>query len=584
MKFLRNLLATITGLFVFCFLCVLFIAIIVASSEDKVVVKENSILHLNLNRAILEKERNDPFSDVNFFTGESNRPIGLYELKKAISQAKDDDKIKGIFLELNAVGAGYAVAEDIRNALADFKESGKFIISYSEFYSEGAYYVASISDTIITNPDFGLVEFNGLSANMLYLKGTFEKLDLEPYIFRTGDYKSAIEPFINDKMSEEAREQTTEYIEGIYNYILNAVASSRGLDYERAKEISNEMLVRRPEDALKYGLVDMLGYRDEVDALLREKLGIDEKKDLPLVKYRRYNKSYSEKNISRNRIAVIVAEGDIMMGKSQPGTIGSETMAQEIRKARKDKNTKAIVLRINSPGGSAYASDVIWREIILATKEKPVIASMSDLAASGGYYLAMACDSIVANPNTLTGSIGVFSVLFNAEKMLKNKLGITTDHVATGKFSDLGNLSRKMTDAEKEFFQQSVDHVYDLFISKVSEGRSLPTEDVLKVASGRVWTGQKALSNGLADVLGNLDDAIAIAAEKAGVADDYRVRLYPVEKPAFEQLLQNLSEDVESRYLKLKLGDWYPYAKQINNLQRFTGIQTRFPIEPVNRF
>jgi protease IV len=584
MKFLRNLLATVTGLFVFVFLCIVFVAIIVAASEDKVVVKDNSILHLHLNRAILEKERNDPFSDVDFFTGESNRPIGLYELKKAIDHAKDDAKIKGIFLEINVIGAGYAIAEDIRNALSDFKESGKFIIAYGEFYTEGAYYVASVSDTIITNPDYGFVEFNGLSANMLYLKGTFEKLDLEPYIFRTGDYKSAIEPFINEKMSDEAREQTTEYIEGIYQYMLMAIAESRGLDYDKANEISNEMLVRKPEDAISYGLVDMLGYRDQVDALLREKIGIDEKKDIPLVSYRRYNKSYDEKNLSRNRIAVIVAEGDITMGKNQPGTIGSETMAQEIRRARKDKNTKAIVMRINSPGGSAYASDIIWREIVLAAQEKPVIASMSDLAASGGYYLAMACDTIVANPNTLTGSIGVFSILFNAEKMLKNKLGITTDYVATGKFSDLGNLSRKMTDAEKEFFQQSVEHVYELFTSKVAEGRSMTKDDVLKVASGRVWTGQKANNNGLADVLGNLEDAISIAAEKAGVADDYRVRLYPVEKPAFEQLLETLGEEAESRYMRFMLGEWYPFAKQIKDLQRYEGVQARFPFEPINRF
>ncbi|MGF1637712.1 MAG: signal peptide peptidase SppA [Cyclobacteriaceae bacterium] len=585
MKFLRNLLATIVGLFVFMFLCIGILIVIASATEDKVVIKNKTVLHLKLDRAIQEREIDDPFSDLGFLTGNQKKAIGLYELKNAIKNAKTDDKIEGILLEAPMVMAGYATAEDIRNSLEDFKESGKFLIAYSEYYSEGAYFLSSIADTIITNPDYGMVEFIGLSSTMPFFKGTLQKLEVEPYIFRVGDFKSAVEPFMLEKMSDESRLQSETLLNGVYNNITSKIASSRGIAHEELLRISKDMLVRNAEDALNYKLVDMLAYRDQAEAFLKQKLGLEEKKDIEFVSYAKYNKSYEDKNTSRNRIAVIVAEGEIIQGKSQGNSdIGSEDIAKELKRARLDDKTKAIVLRINSPGGSAYASDIMWREIVLASAAKPVIATMSDVAASGGYYMAMACDTIVASPMTITGSIGVFGLLLNVEKMLENKLGITTDNVSTGNFSDLGNMSRPMKEAEKQVIQAMVDDIYGLFVSKAAEGRKMSVEDLKKVASGRVWTGEDALERGLVDVFGNMDDAIQIAAAKAGIEDDFRIRLYPIQKSPFEQIMETFGEEVEVRVLKMQLGEYFPLLQKLNQLKKMQGIQAKMPYEVIKSF
>jgi protease-4 len=581
MKFLRNLLATIVGLFVFCFIMVMALVIIasLAGQEQTVEISSNSILHLKTDRQILEREREDPLEGLGLIPGVEHGAIGLIELKEAIEHAKDDDKIKGIWLESPMLMTGYASAHAIRQSLLDFKESGKFIVAASEYYTEGGYYLASCADEIIANPDYGFLELNGINIEVTYFKGTLDKLGIEPYIFRAGDYKDAVEPFMRKDMSEASREHLSSLIEDIHKNFLTDISESRGIDYNTLRNISDSALVRTAADALHHQLVDRLAYHDEVVDLFRERLEIEEDEDLPLVSYRKYKDTYQHSNASKNRIAVIVANGQIMGGKGDDQTIGSDTFAKEIREARESDGIKAIVLRINSPGGSASASDIIWREIVLAAREKPVIASLGDMAASGGYYMAMACDTIVTMPNTITGSIGAFGMFFNAGEFLEDKLGITTDNVKTGTFSDLYSLTQPKSEYELNIFQQQIEHVYETFLSKAAEGRSLPKESIATVASGRVWTGQQAVDNQLADVIGELDDAVKLAAEKAGIADDYRVRYYPVQKSPIEELLTSLSGEYEAAVLKGRLGSFYPYYHQAQKALDMQGIQMRLPFE-----
>ncbi len=577
MKFLRNLLATIVGLFVFTFL-ILFILILIASSgggEKVVKLKEKSVLHLKLDKRILEREVEDPFEGLPMFADFKEGGIGLMEFKEAIKHAAEDDNVEGILLETPIIMAGISTNIEIRDALEEFKESGKFIYSYSEMYTEGAYYLASVADKVFINPDFSMLEFNGLNIESMYFKGMFEKLEIEPIIFRVGDYKSATEPFDRADMSEGVRIRYTELLNNIHRNLLEKVAKSRSLSFDEVKNISDSALVNIESDAVKYGLVDKLAYRDEVIELIKEKLDVEDEKDIHFVSYKKYRNSFKKSISSKNRIAVIVASGNIVPGKGENDNIGSVKYVKEIHRAANDDKIKAIVLRINSGGGSALASDVMWRELKLASAKKPVIASMSDYAASGGYFLAMACDTILAQPNTITGSIGIFTMIFNMKDFLGNKLGITTDNVKTGHLSDLYSMTGPLSEFEKLYIQKGLDQGYKNFISKAAESRSMDIDEMEPIASGRIWTGDEALKNGLIDILGDLDDAIAIAAEKAGVADDYRIRVYPIQKDPFEEMLQALSGDYESSLLAEKFDAFYPYIKSLETIKELQGIQAR---------
>ena len=395
------------------------IMILSAGSEERLVeIKDNTVLHLKLNRPILEREVEDPFEGLPMFSNLQNAGIGLYEFKEAIKNAEENDNVKGILLETPGLMAGLSSIDELRNALEEFKASGKFIISYSEMYTEGAYYLASVADEVYLNPDFSMLEFNGLNIEGMYFKGLFEKLEIEPITFKVGDYKEISEPFDRDNMSAGVKKRYTELLAIIHRNILNKVALSRSLTFEEVKNISDSALVNLESDAVKYGLVDKLAYRDEVMDILKEKLEVEEDKAINFVSYSKYRNSFKNFKSSKNRISVIMASGNIVSGKGDNNNIGSAKYAKEIKKAAEDSNIKAIVIRINSGGGSALASDVMWREIKLASEKKPVIASMSDYAASGGYYMAMACDTILAQPNTITGSIGVFSMLFNVKNFL----------------------------------------------------------------------------------------------------------------------------------------------------------------------
>jgi protease-4 len=483
MKFLGNVLAVIVGLFVFGIISILLvfglIGLAVSSGEKEVTVKENSLLHLNLNGRMLVERTSEKDLDFSFignpFGGDMN--AGLVNLKKAIAEAKTNENIKGIYLNTGLIIAGQANLLELRESLEDFKSSGKFIIAYDEAFSEGGYYLASVADEVYMNP-IGGVDFNGFASEGIFLKGFFEKVGIKPEVFRVGEFKSAVEPYILDKMSPENRLQTQYFLDDINANALMGIADSRGIALDSLTKINTQMLVRKPKDAVTYGLMTALLYEDEVHAKLREKLGLKEDDDISKINATDLASSAKSKNInSSNRIAVIIAEGEIVSGKAD-GVISSEKFAAEIRKARKNESIKAIVLRINSPGGSVLASEVIWREVAEAQKVKPVIVSMGEVAASGGYYIAAPADTIVAQPNTITGSIGIFGMMFNVQELLNDKLGITTDVVKTGEFSDFMNAGRPITEVERMIMQSSVEDGYETFIFRVAEGRKMTPEAV----------------------------------------------------------------------------------------------------------
>jgi protease-4 len=578
LQFLKFVGATIVGLFLFGLLSIFILAGIGSffSSSEKPDIKENSVLILNLSKPLAERGTESPFDDLNLPIGGGTSKAGLLEIVQSIKNAKKDKHIKGIYINTQEVSAGYAALKEIRDALLDFKKSNKFIYAYGEYYSEGAYYIASVADKIYLNPN-GIIEFNGLYSEVPFIKGVLEKLEVRPEIFRVGEFKSAIEPLILDKMSEANRLQVTSYLNAIYDVYLEDIAASRKIDKSQLRQISDSMLVRKPEDAVQYQLATHLGYEDEILEVLRKELKVDKKEKIKFVSPATYYKSIEEK-YSKNKIAVLFAEGDINSGKSSDESIGSETIVSELRKLRKDDKVKAIVLRINSPGGSALASDVMWREIMLTKKEKPVIASMSDVAASGGYYMAMACDTIVAQSNTITGSIGIFGVLFNAENLLKNKIGVTTDRVTTGKFSDLGNPTRPITDQERRIIQDNVERGYETFTTKAAQGRRMSVENLKKIASGRVWAGSQAKENGLVDVIGGLDVAIDIAAKKAKLKE-FQPKYYPVQQDFFTKLSDKNSENT---LIRQQLGeDAYEYYKALQKIKNMQGVQARLPFDIV---
>ena len=586
MKFLGNVLAVIVGLFVFSIVAMLIffgiIGLVASSSEKEVTLEKNSILHLDLNgRTLVERTSDEDLVFGSFldpFGGENT--AGLVNLKKAIAEAKTNENVKGIYLNAGLFGAGQAGLLELREALIDFKTSGKFIVAYDEAYSEGGYFLASVADEIYLNP-LGGIDFNGFSSEGIFLKGFFEKVGIKPEVFRVGEFKSAVEPFILDKMSPENRLQTQYFLDDINNHALELIAKSRGIAQDSLIRINQQMLVRKPKDAVTYKLATALKYEDEVHSILKEKLGLKEDDQIETINATDLGGMAKSQNItSSNRIAVILAEGEIVDGNAE-GAISSEKFAKEIRKARKDENIKAIVLRVNSPGGSILASEVIWREMSEAKKVKPVIVSMGEVAASGGYYIAAPADTIVAQPNTITGSIGIFGILFNVQELVNEKLGVTTDVVSTGELSDFGNMARPLTEVERTIIQSSVEDGYETFISRVAEGRGMHPDSVRKVASGRVWTGTQAKARGLVDVLGGLDTAIGIAAAKIKAGEDYRVVYYPEKKPWFEELMVSFSDQVQVRILQTQLGDQYPLYQKIQKLKNYQGVQVRMPQEIV---
>lgn len=579
-QFLKFTLATITGVIIssvlLFFITFAIIAGLISSAEDdkQAVVEDKTILELNLDYMIPERSSKNPFEKFDFSTMEGEMNSGLNDILKAIKGAADNQNIKGIYLHVSVSPNNYATLEEIRNALIEFKKSKKFIVAYGEMMEEHSYYLASVADKIYLNPA-GEVIIDGFSYSQVYLKGLFDKLGLEPQLIRHGKYKAAGEPLISYSMSKENREQIESFTGSLYEHFINQVAAARKKTPAEVREIADKMLIQSPEDAIRLGMIDSIWYEDQVISDLKKRADLKDSDKLKLVSAKKVASTVKEASYSvKEKIAVVYANGDIISGEGNEQNIGSETFAESIRQARKDSGIKAIVLRINSPGGSALASDVIWREVVLAKKVKPVIVSMGGVAASGGYYMAAPADVIVAQPNTITGSIGVFALLMNAQKLLNEKLGVKIETVKFGEFADLGRADRPLTAAEQQIVQRYVDRIYTDFIQKVAEGRKLTPAQVDSLAQGRVWSGVDAKRLGLVDELGGLDKAISIAVKKANLKE-YRITTYPKQKDPFEQLVKSLGNDAATYFTKQQLGESYSYYMMAKDAMQYEGMQAR---------
>jgi protease-4 len=505
-------------------------------------------------------------------------PIGLHSIINTLEKAKSDEDVKGVFLDMSVVDFGYAKSMELREALKSFKESGKFIYSYSEAYYNKTYYLSSVADSVFVNP-MGAFIFNGMVADITFYTEALKKLGIEMQIIKRGKYKGAVEPFIMNSLSPENREQINAFVQSIYKNMLNDLSADRSIPADSLHAIANDMRIRDAQLAKDFGLVDELFYRDQVIEHMRARMGLGEKKFtlMSLGKYSHNSVSKEKKEKTDDKIAVIYANGNIVDGKGETDqSIGGNTFATAVKQARKDKNVKAVVLRINSGGGSALASDVIWRETKLLRQEKPLIVSMGDVAASGGYYIACLADTIVALPNTITGSIGVFGMIPNIEK-LNEKLGLHSEYVGTGDMSEFGRIDRRLTDEERAVFDHSIGMIYETFKERVSEGRNISTDSVHSIAQGRVWTGSMAKSIGLVDVEGGLITAIDIAAEKAGI-ENYKLADYPKRKNQFAEIFKMFGMgQITDQMLKEHVGDHYTTYKNIKTMAEGSKVQAAMP-------
>ena len=586
-QFFKFMLASMAGfiltILIMWLIAFIFVASMISMASNKEVATEpNSILHLTFNQPIPERSPAGPFAFSSSSIFKSTNIPGLLETLDLIKRASEDDNISGIYLDLSDIPSGLATLEEVRNALLDFKKSGKFIYAYGEMYSQKAYYLATVADQIIVNPE-GAIDFKGLSGQVMFLKGLLDKLEINAQIIRHGKFKSAIEPFISDKMSDANKEQTLTYIGAIWNHMLEGIGQARKLDQQTLKLAADSLMLQTAEDAVEMRFADQAAYKDQVIDMLRAKVGIKENDKLKLVtlnKYREHGTDKgSEKGLkrSKNKIAIIYAVGNIVGGEGSEEIIGSERISKAIRKARMDSTIKAIVFRINSPGGSALASDVIWREVKLATEVKPVVASMGDLAASGGYYIACAADTIIANPTTLTGSIGVFGIIPDMQKFFNNKLGVTFDNVQTNENSDFLSVTRPMTSYEEKVLTNAIERIYTTFIGHVAEGRSMQTADVDSIGQGRVWSGIDGLRINLVDLTGGLRTSIEVAASMANLGDDYRTVGLPEQKDPFTQLLEEVKGGDPDAMLKSKLGVFYNMYKEVEAITQMDKVQARLP-------
>lgn len=579
-QFLKFTLAAAAGLLLGVFSIIIIFSILAASGDSKEVQLDKPyVLRLELNGEIQDRVENMPF-DLSEITGQDVNILGLNDILANIKKAKTDENIKGIYIEIGMISAGFATREEIRNALLDFKESGKFITTYSEIYTQGSYYLASVADYICMYPEGGM-ELRGLNSTIPFFTNALKKMGIEPQVIRHGKFKSAVEPFMLTEMSDENREQIETYMGSIWEHFLKNVASDRKLTRDRLNEMAENLEIQTTEDAVRLGLVDSLFYRDQFQNHLANLMEQENYDDINFISLKKYNKVKNENardKFKKEKVAVIYAQGEIQSGEGSETVIGSERISKAIRKARKDEKVKAIVLRVNSPGGSALASDVIWREMKLANEEKPVVVSMGDVAASGGYYIACASDKIYASPNTITGSIGVFGIMPNIEELMTDKIGITFDNVKTNKFADLGSVNRPLTQEEYDIIQKGVVDVYNTFTSKVAEGRDMSQENVDDIGQGRVWSGTNAMDINLIDEYGGLEAAVAGAAELAEL-EDYRIYELPEQKDPFQELLEQLEEDMQTSWIKYQLGDQYKYYKTIQDIKHLEGVQARMPYQ-----
>ena len=581
LNFLKSILSTVLGMVIGFFL-ILFIGVgiiaTISAGEDETIIEENSVLKITLSDAIIDRGSDNPIDFDIFSIGNSDK-IGLVDIINSIEKAKTDDRIKGIYLNVEAPNASMASLEEIRKKLLEFKnETEKFTIAYSEIYSQKGYYIASMADEIYIHPE-GILEFVGLAYQGMFFKDALKKLEIEPQIIRHGKFKAAVEPYILEKMSSENRAQISKFINSIWTDMLSDISASRKIDNGNLFQIAQKLKVQKSSDAVTNGLIDATLYKDQVLDTLRKKLNKKLDADIEVTKLKAYKNAKlvgNKKKYSKDKIAIVYAYGEIIGGEGDNESIGSERISRAIRNARTDENVKAIVLRVNSPGGSALASETILREMILTKAEKPVVVSMGDVAASGGYYISCHADTIVANPTTITGSIGVFGLLMNTQKLMKNKLGITIDTVKTNQFADMGSMYRSLTEKERNIIHKSVKDIYETFISHVAEGRNMSKKEVDAIGQGRVWTGTDALDLGLVDVLGGLEDAIDIAAKMADL-ENYRISSLPKQIDPMEKLINDLTGNAKASILENELGESYQLYKELNNLLEMDKLQMRMP-------
>jgi protease IV len=514
-----------------------------SKTEKKVEVKKETVLKMDLSMGVPDRTPQNPFSAFNFDPYDLKKIVGLNDILQNLEVAKTDDNVEGLYLDVSVVTCGMATAKEIRDAIVDFRESsGKWVIAYATNMSQKGYYIATAADKIYMDPQ-GWMDFRGLSAQVMYYKTALEKLGVEPQIFRHGKFKSAVEPYMSDTMSQANRLQTLTYLNSMWNHILATVSESRDISVDKLNEMADNLSVNTANTALDLGLVDELKYVDEIHTLINEKIGNDLDDDIEFIAMSKYNtvrKLKTKKHDTDDRITVIFAEGNIVMGNGDDKKIGGDRFAQAIRDARMDEDVKAIVIRVNSPGGSGQASEIMWREITLAKAEKPVVISMGNLAASGGYYISCAADYIFAQPTTITGSIGVFGLTFTGEELLTKKAGINVEVVNTNQYADMGNIARDYSDAEREYMQSMVEGFYDVFITRVSDGREMTKEAVDEIGQGRVWTGENAIEIGLVDEFGGLEEAVEKAAELAEI-EKYNLKEMPEAEDFMDQILEDFS-------------------------------------------
>ncbi len=578
-SFFKIFFASLLALIVFGVLSILVFSAILTSMASQSVEKtgSNAVLVVDLSQPFPEVSEENPLAAL---SGGDNYDVpSVYDIVRMIQGAVGDSAVKGILLKCGSNANGFGTSEDIRNALLQFRKSGKFVLAHADVITQGGYYVANAADKIYINPVGGL-DWRGYAMNLFFMKGTLEKLEIEPQIFYAGKFKSATEPFRETKMTEANRLQTTEILKDLYGHFLDLTAQARKIDTSLLHQYANENMVRTAADAWRLGLVDGLKYDDEVKEELKARLKIGKYDKLNLVPIGKYAKAATFKKMGKEKIAVIYAQGDIIDGKGERDQIGSESYVKLIRSVRLDKSVKALVFRINSGGGSALASENIWRELALTKKDKPVVISFGDVAASGGYYLSCVADSIFAQPNTITGSIGVFSMLPNMQKFFNNKLGVTFDGVKTGPEADAMTISKPLTEAQRKWIQNDVDSIYFTFTSRVAEGRKKDRSYVDSIGQGRIWSGKRGLELGLVDRIGGLQEAIDCAARMLKTTD-YRLKELPEPQNIFESILGNYQQNAAHESVKKEFG-----PEAIKTMQTFKrvqwlmkGPQTRLPFE-----
>ncbi len=582
-QFLKYTLATITGIILVSligFLLLFGLIGALASKSDSVVKpQDNSVYEINLDGNLTERSQDDPFSGAfSGAFGSQINEIGLDDLLANIKKAKDNDNIKGIYLSGGSLGGGFASFKEVRDALIDFKESGKFIIAYADSYSQRSYYLVSVADKIYLNTK-GMLAFQGMASNITFFKNTLDKLGVDMQIVKVGTYKSAVEPYIQTEMSAANREQVTVFTNTLWNNMLSEISASRNITVEKLNAYADEMLTfQNTEKILDYKMVDSLCYVDGMEDVLKNAVDVSEFKKVKMISHKQMNKVSSSEKMQKDKVAILYAVGGIDAGSNPlaSGGIDSEKLVGSINKLKKDKAVKAVVLRVNSPGGSAYGSEQIWYAITQLQKEKPVIVSMGDYAASGGYYIACSADTIIAQPGTLTGSIGIFGTIPNTAGLNK-KIGLTFDGVKTNKMSDAISTNRPFTPEERDLMQAYVNEGYELFVKRCAEGRNMDIDELKAIAEGRVWTGETALELGLVDMLGGVNDAVRVAAEKAGL-ENYMVKTYPEKEDFMTRLMKDLNTGIETRFLKSRLGDeTYKVLQHIEELKEMNGIQALMP-------